>query len=107
MPGARLTDTPASGPVSGNGASHARLSWQPWLSVLLPFAAIGLLPWWVCLALCAALALSRLSDELNSIGALLTLLAAQVGPAPLTRQGVPSCVPHELPAGSRSLNCWW
>ena len=83
MPGARLTDTPASGPVSGNGASPARLSWQPWLSVLLPFAAIGLLPWWVCLALCAALALSRLSDELNSIGALLTLLAAVAVSLPL------------------------
>ncbi len=70
-------------PVSGSAALPARLSWQPWLGVLLPFTAIGLLPWWVCLALCAALALSTLGEELNSIGALLVLLAAVAVSLPL------------------------
>ena len=69
--------------MSGRAAPPARLSWHPWLSVLLPFTAIGLLPWWVCLALCAALVLSRQGEELNSIGALLTLLAAVAVSLPL------------------------
>ena len=76
---ARLTDAP----VPDSAASPARLSWQPWLSVLLPFTAIGLLPWWVCLTLSASLALSRLGEELNSIGALLVLLAAVAVSLPL------------------------
>ena len=85
LPGVQLATprTTPDAPVSGRAAPPARLSWQPWLSVLLPFTAIGLLPWWVCLALCAALVLSRLGEELNSIGALLILLAAVAVSLPL------------------------
>lgn len=62
---------------------------RPWLPVLLPFTAIGLLPWWACLALCAALALSKLDEELNAIGALLTLLAAVAVSLPLLFSAAP------------------
>jgi len=51
--------------------------------VLLPFTAFGLLPWWVCLTLSAALALGRLNEDARSIGVLLVLLAAVLVSAPL------------------------
>ena len=35
--------TDADTPVSGSAAASARLSWNPWLTVFLPFTAIGLL----------------------------------------------------------------
>ena len=64
-------------------AAATRPTLRPWLAALLPFTALGLLPWWVCLALSAALALGRLNDDSRSIGALLALLAAVLvsGPA--------------------------
>jgi Domain of unknown function (DUF4129) len=67
---------------------------RPWLPVLLPFAALGLLPWWVCLALCAALALSRLGDDSRSISALLVLLAAAAVSGPLLLGTAPDRLLH-------------
>ncbi|WP_407540687.1 DUF4129 domain-containing protein [Deinococcus radiomollis] len=62
---------------------------RPWLGTLLPFTALGLLPWWVCLALSAALALGRLNDDSRSIGALLVLLAAVLVSGPLLLGAAP------------------
>ena len=90
MPDARMPAPSTDAPVPDSAASPARLSW---LTVFLPFTAIGLLPWWVCLALCAALALSRLGEELNSIGALLTLLAAVAVSLPLLFGTAPDRLP--------------
>ncbi|MFC4455653.1 DUF4129 domain-containing protein [Deinococcus sonorensis] len=61
----------------------ASVRWHPWLAVLLPFTALGLLPWWVCLAQCAALTVGRLNDNARSIGFLLVVLGATA--AALTR----------------------
>lgn len=63
--------------------SSQRPDVRPWLPVLLPFTALGLLPWWACLALSASLALSRLGDDSRSISALLVLLAAAAVSGPL------------------------
>jgi|GEM_PF-2491981 len=66
---------------------------RPWLSVLLPFTALGLLPWWVCLTLSAALALGRWTEDARSIGVLLVLLAAVLVSAPLLLGSVPDRLP--------------
>ena len=66
---------------------------RPWLAALLPFTALGLLPWWVCLALSAALALGRLNDDWRSIGVLLTLLAAVLVSGPLLLGAAPDRLP--------------
>ncbi|ULH15093.1 DUF4129 domain-containing protein [Deinococcus sp. KNUC1210] len=63
---------------------------RPWLVVLLPFAASGLLPWWACAALALALALGRVSDDARSIAALLVLLAAVLVALPLLPALLPS-----------------
>ena len=57
--------------------------WQPWLTVVLPFTALGLLPWWVCLSLSAALALGRLNEDARSVAPLLVLLGAVAVSLPL------------------------
>jgi Domain of unknown function (DUF4129) len=49
---------------------------RPWLSVLLPFTALGLLPWWLCAAQVLALTLARLNDDSRSVGWLLVVLGA-------------------------------
>lgn len=69
--------------------TETRPDTRPWLGTLLPFTALGLLPWWVCLALSAALALGRLNDDSRSIGALLVLLAAVLVSGPLLLGAVP------------------
>ena len=56
---------------------------RPWLVPLLPFAALGLLPWWACTALALALALGRVSEDARSIAVLLALLAAVLVSLPL------------------------
>ncbi|GGR12368.1 DUF4129 domain-containing protein [Deinococcus ruber] len=63
---------------------------RPWLIVLLPLTAFGLLPWWACTALALALALGRLNDDARSIAALLILLAAVVVALPLLPELLPS-----------------
>ncbi|WP_293915404.1 DUF4129 domain-containing protein, partial [Deinococcus sp.] len=51
-------------------------SLRPWLSVLLPLTALGLLPWSICAAQVLALTLARLSDDSRSVGWLLVVLGA-------------------------------
>jgi Domain of unknown function (DUF4129) len=62
---------------------------RPWLTVLIPFTALGLLPWWVCLALSISLALARLNDDSRSVAPLLVLLAAVAVSLPMLLSTAP------------------
>ena len=75
-------------------ASPLRPRLRPWLVVLLPFVALGVLPWWACLALSLSLVLGRLNDDSRSVSALLTLLAAVVVSLPLLLGPDPERLQH-------------
>ena len=79
--GARYPDLQMTAPSPALAARPA--DWRPWLTVLLPFAVLGLLPWWVCLSLSAALVLGRLGEDARSVAVLLVLLGAVAVSLPL------------------------
>ncbi|WP_424951227.1 DUF4129 domain-containing protein [Deinococcus sp.] len=82
---------PSTAPPRNAGGTRPYL--RPWLAALLPFTALGLLPWWACLALSVSLALGRLNDDSRSIGALIVLLAAVLVSGPLLLGGTPGRLP--------------
>ncbi|WP_407569741.1 DUF4129 domain-containing protein [Deinococcus altitudinis] len=82
-PGDSTDHTPGHRTEAFPNAASTRPDLRSWLPALLPFTALGLLPWWCCLALSAALALGRLNDDSRSISALLALLAAVLVSGPL------------------------
>ncbi|WP_188964098.1 DUF4129 domain-containing protein [Deinococcus aquiradiocola] len=74
--------------------SGARGSWVSWLPVLLPFVALGALPWTVCLALSVALAVSRVNEDAEALGGALVLLAATAATLPVLFGTSPDRLPR-------------
>ncbi len=79
--GARYPGLQMTAPSPALAARPA--DWRPWLTALLPFTALGLLPWWVCLSLSAALVLGRLGEDARSVAVMLVLLGAVAVSLPL------------------------